>query len=272
MINTHDYTEYFSANQLNWDMRAPVHARSTAYDLAAIRAGRETLLPLEIAEIGDVDGKKLLHLMCHIGTDTVSWARRGAIVTGVDFSGESLKIAGELASDCKQQIDFIQANVCALPNQLAGQFDIVVATYGITCWLPNIALFCAQAARCLRPGGLFLLADDHPTRWIFPYIVTPGEYPAVTSYFAAETEFSEASATYTDGDNFISSPSYQWQHTLGEIITALADADLQVESLHEYPYTFWNCMKPILTQDANGWWRAPEELLPLMFSVRARAR
>lgn len=261
------------ANRRNWNERAPIHAASTLYDLAAVRAGKNTLLPLEREELGAVAGKTLLHLMCHLGTDSVSWARLGAQVTGVDQSDASLQIARELAADYGVDIAYVAANVCALPATLHGRFDIVVATYGITCWLPDIGLFCRQAAECLRPGGTFLLIDGHPIRWLFSCDGSP-DYRVVASYFnTGEAEYCPPSyGTYGDRTAIITTDNYQWSHTLADIVTGVANAGLHIESLREFPFTHWNCYLPNMYQDADGWWRIPEAHIPLLFALRATKR
>lgn len=259
----------FEANRRNWDERASIHARSKMYDLEAVRQGKNSLLPLEREILGDVRGKKILHLQCHIGTDSVSWARLGAQVTGLDLSGESLNIARQLARDCGVEIEFIQANVYDAPDSLNGTFDIVIATYGVLCWLPDMAGFARVAARCLRPGGAFLLIDDHPAR-VMLNMEAGGTLRVTRSYFYADAaEYNPPGWTYSDADGPLTCPYYEWTHHLGEIVSGVAAAGLRIESLGEYPFCFWKSMEPGMTQDAAGWWRLAEEKVPLMFSLCA---
>ena len=146
---------YFEANKLNWNDRVSAHAESNepSYDIDAFLAGKSTLKSIEIEELGDVSGKSMLHLMCHFGLDTLSWARRGAAVTGVDFSNEAIKLAESISVKADLDARFICSNVYDLPDFLDERFDIVIANYGIHCWFPDFNGFAKVAAHFLKPGG-----------------------------------------------------------------------------------------------------------------------
>src|SRR5687768_4036339 len=130
--------EQMLRNQRAWDAQTWPHVESDFYDVASFKAGRNSLRPFEVAALGDVTGRSLLHLMCHFGQDTLSWARLGANVTGVDFSAESITAATALARELEIDARFVQANVYNLPGELTGSFDFVVATYGVLMWLPDL--------------------------------------------------------------------------------------------------------------------------------------
>jgi len=153
--------EYIDANRRNWDDRVPIHLASDFYDVASFKDGRSTLLPIERAEVGDVSGKTLLHLQCHFGMDTLSWAREGASVTGVDFSGPAVGAARSLASEARIDARFIETDVHKLQDVLSGAFDIVFASYGVLCWLPNLPAWISTAASFLKPGGMLYVIDGH---------------------------------------------------------------------------------------------------------------
>src|SRR6476661_801270 len=125
-------------NRLLWDELVPVHAASDFYDLAAFREGGSTLRPIEIRELGDVNGKRLLHLQCHFGMDSISWARRGANVVGVDFSPAAINLASELAREERVAAEFICSDLYDLPDKLDGRFDVVFTSYGVLTWLPDL--------------------------------------------------------------------------------------------------------------------------------------
>ena len=152
----------FEANRAHGDEATPIHVRSAFYDVAAFKAGKTSLQRIEIEELGDVKGKTLLHLMCHFGLDTLSWARAGALVTGVDFSSEALVQARGLAEELNIPAHFVETNIYELPSVLEERFDIVFTSYGVLCWLPDLAEWARIIARSLRQGGTFHMLEDHP--------------------------------------------------------------------------------------------------------------
>jgi SAM-dependent methyltransferase len=154
---------YYDTNRQNWNERAAIHARSRFYDLDGFRAGRNALLPIERAEVGDVAGKSLLHLQSHLGDDTLSWARLGARVTGVDFSEEAIATACGLRDELGLDARFLHANIYDLPDLLNEQFDIVFTSYGVLCWLHDIPRWAQVAAGFVKPGGFLYLGSF--TRW-----------------------------------------------------------------------------------------------------------
>jgi SAM-dependent methyltransferase len=149
---------HMQTNLARWDELVGVHMRAPeVYDLDAFRAGRSTLKPIEIEEVGDVRGKRLLHLQCHFGMDTISWARRGAAVVGVDFSAEAISLARELDADLGAGAEFVCSDIYDLPGKLEAAFDVVFTSYGVLCWLPDLAAWGKVISRLLAPGAFFLL-------------------------------------------------------------------------------------------------------------------
>ncbi len=263
--------EYLQANLAHWDELARIHPGVEGYGLAAFKAGKSKLNALDYAELGDVRGKTLLHLQCHFGLDTLSWAREGAVVTGADFSGEAIATARHIAAECGLPARFVQSMIDELPEHLDGQFDVLYTGRGALCWLPDIRRWGAVVAHFLRPGGVFYVQDTHP--YLFMYDEVPGvaEPRLLYSYFHRDVpDRFEAPASYADPNAKLEhTTEYVWTHPLGEIVGALADNGLRIEFLHEFPYTYHNfftCME----RDAEGWWRLPgPQYLPLMFSLRA---
>jgi len=153
-----------AANRANWDERVPIHAAGPFYDLPGFVAGKDSLRDFEIAEVGDVSGKTLLHLQCHIGLDTLSWARRGATVTGLDFSAPAVEVASSLAGEIGvTTARFVTSDVYdAVPALGAQTFDIVYTGFGALCWLPDLARWAQTVAALLAPGGFLYLAEFHP--------------------------------------------------------------------------------------------------------------
>src|SRR5271155_2557872 len=154
--------ERLKANLDAWNQMARIHAASRGYRLAELKAGENVLKPIELREVGDVRGKSLLHMQCHFGLDTMSWARLGAKVTGIDFSDRAIALARSLSAELKIPARFIHSNICDAPAALHEQFDIVFTSYGALCWLPDIKRWATIAADFVKPGGFFYIAEFHP--------------------------------------------------------------------------------------------------------------
>ena len=263
-----DMDERLAANRENWNERTPVHAASAFYDVSGFKAGRNTLKHIERAEVGDVTGKTLLHLQCHFGLDTMSWARLGARATGVDFAKAAIDVARELDAEAGTNARFIHADVYSLPDVLAEEFDIVFTSYGVLVWLPDLNRWADVIAHHLKPGGTFHMVEFHPVLTTLEPDAT-GDIRPHYSYFCQELYLAGGEPSYA-GTEKIASPTYEWQHSLGEIVTALADAGLRLDLLHEFPYCQYQAL-PNMVQGADGWWRFPEhnDSIPQMFSIRA---
>ena len=262
------------ANRRLWDARTPIHVKSDFYDVDGFRAGRTSLRPLELEEVGDVRGQRLLHLQCHFGLDTLSWARLGAEVTGLDFSSVAVAEATRLAAELGIDARFVEADVHDARAALGGEtFDVVFTSYGVIAWLPDIRRWAEVAASLVAPGGFLYLAEIHPASQVFSD--EPGVedlrvgYPYWTPA-DAPLRFEE-SGTYADYDAEIALPEHVWLHGLGDLVTGIIDAGLVLEFLHEHDVTVFQQF-PFLERDDDGWWRLPADQpsLPLLFSLRAR--
>ena len=264
--------KYINTNQKMWDQRANVHVKSEFYDVAGFKAGKSSLNPIELEEIGgEVAGKELLHLQCHFGMDTLSLARLGAIATGVDFSGEAIKAARQLNDELGMDCEFIQSDIMELKDNLSGQFDVVFTSYGVLCWLPDLKRWAETIAHFLKPGGSFYIVEMHPFGYVFNDEIEEPVLQAYYPYFddPAPLRF-ENEGSYADKDADISHTSYEWQHSMASIITNLIEAGLRIEYLHEYDYTVYQQF-PFLAQGENQIYTLPEGLppIPLLFSLRA---
>ena len=255
----------FELTRRNWNERTPIHAASDFYDVAGFKAGRITLTPIEREEVGPVEGKTLLHLQCHFGLDTLSWARLGAQATGVDMADAAIDLARELNDELRLRARFIRANVYDLAEVLDERFDIVYTGVGAICWLPDLAAWAGLVARYLNPGGTFYMLDVHPMSLVFE----SGLRPAY-SYFPDPAGILDDGErpTYA-GATPITTPVYEWQHSLSEVVNALIDAGLAIEFLNEFPMAPYQAF-PEMQQD-DGWWRLPKEQpsIPFLFSIRA---
>ncbi len=261
--------EFTRANRNVWNEWTHINARSDLYRLEAFKAGEIKLNSLERDEVGDVSGKTLLHLQCHFGMDTLSWARLGALVTGVDFSEDAIALAKRLSEELKIPARFICSDIYALDEVLQEQFDIVYTSYGVLCWLPDIRRWAKIVADRVRPGGFFYIAEFHPFAQVFDETIDEliVRYP----YFEKEMTKWQVEGSYADRDAYVESNfEYEWNHTLGEIVTALIEAGLTIDFLHEWPYSVYNQF-PFLQPDGKGKWNPPEtpSMIPYMFSLRA---
>lgn len=270
-----DRADALRDNQALWDAWTDIHETSAFYDLASFREGGVRVRPDEIAAVGDVTGRTLLHLQCHFGIDTLSWARLGATVTGADFSPKAITLARTLASDLGlARARFVQSNLYDLPDVLEGEFDIVYTSRGVLGWLPDIGRWARVVAHFLKPGGLFFLKEIHPVAQAFENEgVGPGELRLAYPYWEHEDPLTfEVKGSYADPDADAGDVvEHGWSHGLGEIVTALVDAGLRIDSLVEHPYLEWPA--EFLVQDARtDTWSLPDTVkgeMPLMFTLQA---
>lgn len=250
-----------------WNALVDSHVKSAFYDVAGFKFGKDWLRPLEIEEVGNVRGKSLLHLQCHFGMDTLSWARRGAKATGVDFSDEAIKAAQKLILETGIKAEFICSDIFALPEVLDRRYDIVFTSYGVLGWLPDLDRWAEIVAHFLKPGGFFYIAEFHPL------FFTLGEQPdadlrIVTSYFGQSNPYRYDNGTDYASDFNHNLTSYEWQFTVGNVVTALAKAGLRIQYLHEFPVCCFQARK-CMYQDKDGWWRLEGDKIPLTFSIKA---
>ena len=261
------------ANRANWDERVPVHLR--AYNLAPLRAGKGALYPIEAAELGPVAGLRILHLQCHIGSDTLALAQQGAEVTGLDFSEPAIAAARALAAELGLPARFVVSDLYAAPQTLPepASFDRVFTTWGTICWLPDLAGWARVIAHFLKPGGTFYMADGHPTALVFDDDnALPSGLPGYfLPYVHQGALIQDDHRDYADPEaRLASARTYQYAHPLGAIVSALLEAGLTLEFLHEHQAVPWR-MFAALIEDADGLYRWPgQPWLPLAFSLRAR--
>lgn len=264
--------EYLGTNRQLWDAWTDLHADSEFYDLAGFRAGKSSLRPIERAELTDVAGRSLLHLQCHFGLDTLSWARQGAVVTGVDFSPASIALAQALGAELSLPATFVCSTVEELPGVLGGQFEIVFSSYGVLPWLRDLRRWADVIAHFLQPGGIFYLVDDHPMmRGLSP--ADDGRLAVTGGYFFAEqpTRIAARGSYAAPGDGQAPLREwYIWNHGMGEILNALIGAGLRIEFLHEFPFAMRAKFPGMERGDDGVWRRVAPPVIPLLFSLQAR--
>ncbi|MGH7554239.1 MAG: class I SAM-dependent methyltransferase [Longimicrobiales bacterium] len=254
-------------NRALWDGWTEIHERSQFYDIDAFRSGTLTLKPIEIEQVGDVSGKDLLHLQCHFGLDTLSWARKGARVTGVDFSERAIALANSLAAESGLDARFVCADVCDLPKNWTSQFDVVFTSYGVLPWLPDLARWANTIARCLRPGGSFHLIEFHP----FATMLDDDGCTLRHPYFhSTEPNRYEVRGSYAEPSAAFTHDAYEWAHGFGDLFCALIAAGLTIHSFREFPFSPYNCF-PFLEEREQGHWyvRGANVDVPLVFALHA---
>ncbi len=232
------WNEFFDQNKDLWNNKVDVHVKSKFYDMEGFLSGKSSLTEIEADALGDVSGKSLLHLQCHFGQDTLTWARRGAIVTGVDFSEKAIDLASSLAGQLKLDARFILANVYDVPEVLDEKFDIVFTTFGAIPWLPDLEKWASVVSRSLKPGGTFYLAEFHPTLYIFNF----DNYKVEYGYFTEKNPYSEEiTGTYADHDSEVKGKEYFWNHSISEVVMPLLKEGLQVLDFQEYDFSPYQC-------------------------------
>ncbi|MBT2440683.1 class I SAM-dependent methyltransferase [Streptomyces sp. ISL-36] len=265
--------DWREANRVRWDERVPIHAASEFYDLDAFRAGKEALRDFELAEVGDVTGRSLLHLQCHIGLDTLSWARRGAShVVGLDFSEPAVETARSLAADIGLPPDraaFVAADAYdaaeAVPDS---SYDIVYTGIGALCWLPDIDRWAETAASLVAPGGFLYVAEFHP---LADSLDDETGTRVVHDYFTRDPWVDTTPGTYADAEAAtVHNRSVEWVHPVGEVVTAIARAGLRIEFLHEHDMSLIPRYGTLKRQE-DGYYRFPADRprVPLMYSIKA---
>ncbi|MBK7561655.1 MAG: class I SAM-dependent methyltransferase [Chitinophagaceae bacterium] len=273
-----NYNQYFDANKHLWNQRTAVHKDSAFYNLKGFKAGENVLTPIELNELGDVAGKKMLHLQCHFGMDSLNWARLGADVTGVDLSDEAIKEAKQLNDELKLKARFICANVYDLHPEFTeskappaegfeeAAFDIVFTSYGTIGWLPDLDKWAAIIAYYLKPGGIFYMADFHPVVWMFDDAFTHIQY----YYENRELIVTENYGTYTDRNADIKGKEYSWNHSTSELLNALIKQGLQIQQFNEFMYSpYSNFTNSVETSKGQWQIKGMEGKIPMVYSIRA---
>lgn len=271
--------DWFDDNRRNWDDRSALHEAS-GYGIRELiddpAALSDTLAP-DVERLGDLTGRDVVHLQCHLGTDTISLSRLGPRrVVGVDLSGESLRRARAIAAEAGAAIEFVEANVYDAREAVAGDFDLVYTSLGVLCWLPDVDAWARVVASLLAPGGRFVIRDDHPMSMTLDDDASDGlrvEYP----YFQQDQPL-----TWDDEGSYVEAPeggpvvshtrNHQWNHSLGEILTALLRAGLVIDALEETPYSAWVRWPDLMVADEAGrGFRLLDrpERLPMQFVIQA---
>jgi len=267
--------EHRDANRAWWDERSPAHAAAPEYAVAQLIADPNRLsdvVRFDVPRLGAVSGLRGVHLQCHIGTDTISLARLGARMTGLDFSGAALAIARDIAQSAGVTVDYVESDVYGAPEVLGcNAFDLVYTGVGALVWLPDIRRWAEVVAHLLRPGGRLFLREGHPVLWALDETRTDVIAFAYPYFEHAEPLRFDASETYVETDAvFTNIESREWNHGMGEIITALLDVGLRLTMFVEHDSVPWEGLPGQMTE-SDGEWRLIEhgDRVPLSYTLQA---
>ncbi|GGN44404.1 class I SAM-dependent methyltransferase [Streptomyces kronopolitis] len=264
------------ANQANWDARTPVHVASDFYGLDGSRTAEDWFAPFEWTDLGDLAGREVLHLQCHLGTETAAFAERGAAHTvGLDFSAAAVAEARRLAGEAGRSVEFVRSDVHRAVEALGGRrFDVVYTGKGALCYLPDLAAWAEVVSALLRPGGMLYLVEFHPLLDALGPTPSPERQQLRLhhDYLAGRGPLrSDTPCTYTDGPPVRgATTSYEWRHGLGEVVSAVIGAGLTLQLVRETELLPWKRFDAMVPAE-NGWWRLPpsEPIIPLLYALRA---
>jgi len=228
---------YLVLNKESWNKRTAHHVISDFYAVDDFKAGKSSLMDIELGLFEDVKGKRILHLQCHFGQDSLSLARMGAKVTGIDLSDKAIETAKELNTELKLDAEFIVSDVYDLPNNLQGEFDIVYTSYGTIGWLPDMNKWASVINHFLKPDGKFVFVEFHPNVWMYDDDFTHVKY----NYFKDNAIVEEEEGTYADKDAKVKFKYVCWNHGLSEVISGLLDNGLEIKNFKEYNYSPYDC-------------------------------
>jgi SAM-dependent methyltransferase len=262
-------------NRLHWDALAAVHGNGTdtKYDVAALRAGRCSLLPVERAALErampDLAGRQVLHVQCHLGFDAVTMARAGAHVTGLDFSPEALRKARRVAEDCGVDVGFVEANAMRIPETLWGRFDLAYATLGIFGWIYDVEAWMRSVAGCLRPGGKLVIVDFHPYTNMFKSLDPPQLWGP---YHHSGPQIDNEDGSYAQPADAVAFPrKARFSYNLAEVLSAACAAGLRIDFVGEHEDSGPSQIRALQAQEPDGAWRSRLDgyALPVLFTLNA---
>lgn len=254
-------TPYFEMNRVGWDLRAKAHFESKFYDVAGFLAGATSLREIELAELRNVDGKRLLHLQCHFGMDTLSWVREGAVCTGVDISPVAIHKARELSEQLGLDAEFVCSDVYSFERSNPAPYDIVFTSYGAVCWLPDLKPWAEVVASNLTAGGRFYIAEFHPI-----YDLLAGY-----SYFTRDRPDIDEEGTYTENGADAVAPLATWAHPMSSVLNALIGVGIQIERVSEFSYSPYNCFEGMEEREPGRFYLSHRgNDVPIVYSITGR--
>lgn len=263
------WNKQFETNKKLWDAKTPFHLKSELYDLENFKKGKNSLDKIVLEGLkGEVEGKSILHLQCHFGQDSLSLARMGAKVTGMDLSPAAIETARNLNEELGLDVEFVVSNVYDLKNNLNRQFDIVFTSYGAITWLPDLVEWASIIDHFLKPGGTFFIAEFHPYFYTFDWDTLNIAY----NYFNSGQPYEEAEeGTYADPNAKIKLKEYFWCHSLMEVMQPLLKTGMQVVDFQEFDYSPYNAFPNVIERAPGEFvWKTIPQKVPYVFSLKMK--
>ena len=257
---------YIKINKKSWNNKTEIHIDSDFYDNENFIKGQSSLNDIELALLGDIQGKSILHLQCHFGQDTISLQQMGAKVTGVDFSDKAIDKARELAIKTNTSTVFICCDIYELPKYLDKKFDLIFTSYGTIGWLPDLNKWAEIVTLFLKPKGKFVFVEFHPVVWMFDDDFNKIEY----NYFNTGPIVETYEGTYAKKNASIKQEYVMWNHSISEVVTSLLVNGLEINALSEYDYSPYNCFnKTVKIHPKKYRIKHLDNTIPMVYSVVA---
>lgn len=258
--------EYLHRNRTAWEKKVEFDVLSEYYDVNGFLEGKNILDNLESKGLGAVKNKRILHLQCYFGLETLTLARMGASVTGLDFCHNAISMANNLKAKTGLNADFICADVYDASKILNSKFDLVFSSYGSICWLPDLSKWVENIFSLLKPGGSFFLIDFHPLLISFNLLQNKSiKY----SYFNIEDPVKLIrTGTYANLNANIKTTEYNWNHSIGELVSTFIKQGMHIQDFKEYPYIPLDAF-PGLVKEIDGYNHVYNDLFPILFSLKA---
>lgn len=258
--------DYIALNKDSWNRRTEYHVKSEFYDMDNFLNGSSSLNPFELALLGDLNGKSVLHLQCHFGQDSISLSRMGANVVGVDLSDKAIDTAKQIALQTNSSAQFICCDIYDLPQHLDQQFDMLFTSYGTIGWLPDLNKWAGIISKYLKPGGQFVFVEFHPVVWMFDNDFEKVGYNYFNTGALIETE----TGTYADREADLEQEYMCWNHSLSEVMGSLIQNDLTIRSFEEYDYSPYNCFRHTIEFEPKKYRIAHlDNKIPMVYSLVA---
>jgi SAM-dependent methyltransferase len=253
-----------------WNETTDINLNSEFYDVKGFIEGKSSLKSVELNGLGELQGKSVLHLQCHFGMDSLSLARLGANVTGIDLSDKAIALAQKLNEELGLSAKFLSTDIYKTSELIQEQFDIVYTSYGVLCWLSDLNKWAEIIYSRLKPGGFFFIAETHPIMSIYG-LDKSGELTVQYPYFNSGAVECISDRSYADRSvELTNTKTFQWDHTLSDVINALISVGLKIETVQEYPYCAYEKFPGLMFKDNDGWWKFKnDQYLPLLFSIKA---
>lgn len=258
--------DYLEINKNTWNAKVDYHLKSDFYFVEEFIAGRTSLNEPELKLLGDIKDKKILHLQCHFGQDSISLARMGAQVTAVDLSDKAIAEAKILAKKCGVEINFIESDVYNLPTVLDEKFDIVFTSYGTIGWLPDLEKWAKVISHFLKPNAKFIFVEFHPVVWMFDDDFTKVAY----DYSSKEPIIETYEGTYADREANLSQQYVMWNHSLADVFQSLINQNLEIKTFEELDWSPYSCFKHTVEYE-KGKFRISvlDKKIPMVYSIIA---